>query len=197
MPPEEADSTDGTAKPRQLAEPEECPGGAKIKPPFEMGVSDLEKSISMIGAPQFAGKFFKVNGIHPADGRLFCFTGAEALKVMFSNEIRGSLFHLIPIQRFCKWIQIFPVKHMKGRISGDPVAIGFGRSVEPAVESRSRFFHGQDSDIFRQPGVEIRTDLFCGKRGIQMDIGDLSQGMDSCIGASGPMDLHFRAGHED
>ena len=42
MPPEEADSTDGTAKPRQLAEPEECPGGAKIKPPFEMGVSDLE-----------------------------------------------------------------------------------------------------------------------------------------------------------
>lgn len=41
MPPEEADSTDGTAKPRQLAEPEECPGGAKIKPPFEMGVSDL------------------------------------------------------------------------------------------------------------------------------------------------------------
>ena len=42
MPPEEADSTDGTAKPRQLAEPEECPGGAKIKPPFEMGVSDLD-----------------------------------------------------------------------------------------------------------------------------------------------------------
>ena len=44
MPPEEADSTDGTAKPRQLAEPEECPGGAKIKPPFEMGVSDLEEN---------------------------------------------------------------------------------------------------------------------------------------------------------
>ena len=43
MPPEEADSTEGTAKPRQLAEPEECPGGAKIKPPFEMGVSDLNK----------------------------------------------------------------------------------------------------------------------------------------------------------
>lgn len=42
MPPEEADSTEGTAKPRQLAEPEECPGGAKIKPPFEMGVSDLD-----------------------------------------------------------------------------------------------------------------------------------------------------------
>ena len=42
MPPEEADSTDGTAKPRQLAEPGECPGGAKIKPPFEMGVSDLD-----------------------------------------------------------------------------------------------------------------------------------------------------------
>ena len=42
MPPEEADSTDGTAKPRQLAEPEECPGGAKIKPPFEMGVSDFD-----------------------------------------------------------------------------------------------------------------------------------------------------------
>ena len=42
MPPEEADSTEGTAKPRQLAEPEECPGGAKIKPPFEMGVSDFE-----------------------------------------------------------------------------------------------------------------------------------------------------------
>lgn len=41
MPPEEADSTEGTAKPRQLAEPEECPGGAKIKPPFEMGVSDF------------------------------------------------------------------------------------------------------------------------------------------------------------
>lgn len=45
MPPEEADSTEGTAKPRQLAEPEECPGGAKIKPPFEMGVSDLSASI--------------------------------------------------------------------------------------------------------------------------------------------------------
>ena len=44
MPPEEADSTDGTAKPRQLAEPEECPGGAKIKPPFEMGVSDFEST---------------------------------------------------------------------------------------------------------------------------------------------------------
>ena len=42
MPPEEADSTEGTAKPRQLAEPEECPGGAKIKPPFEMGVSDFD-----------------------------------------------------------------------------------------------------------------------------------------------------------
>ena len=44
MPPEEADSTEGTAKPRQLAEPEECPGGAKIKPPFEMGVSDFDSS---------------------------------------------------------------------------------------------------------------------------------------------------------
>lgn len=48
MPPEEADSTDGTAKPRQLAEPEECPGGAKIKPPFEMGVSDLTTIIIMV-----------------------------------------------------------------------------------------------------------------------------------------------------
>ena len=46
MPPEEADSTDGTAKPRQLAEPEECPGGAKIKPPFEMGVSDFDSDES-------------------------------------------------------------------------------------------------------------------------------------------------------
>ena len=45
MPPEEADSTEGTAKPRQLAEPEECPGGAKIKPPFEMGVSDFGKKM--------------------------------------------------------------------------------------------------------------------------------------------------------
>ena len=45
MPPEEADSTDGTAKPRQLAEPEECPGGAKIKPPFEMGVRDLDEKV--------------------------------------------------------------------------------------------------------------------------------------------------------
>ena len=48
MPPEEADSTEGTAKPRQLAEPEECPGGAKIKPPFEMGVSDLDFSSGML-----------------------------------------------------------------------------------------------------------------------------------------------------
>ena len=48
MPPEEADSTDGTAKPRQLAEPEECPGGAKIKPSFEMGVSDLDSQIVRI-----------------------------------------------------------------------------------------------------------------------------------------------------
>ena len=41
MPSQEADSTDGTAKPRPLAEPEKCPGGAEIKPPFEMGVSDF------------------------------------------------------------------------------------------------------------------------------------------------------------
>jgi len=58
MPPEEADSTEGTAKPRQLAEPEECPGGAKIKPPFEMGVSDFEqKARKVLGMLKRGVKF--------------------------------------------------------------------------------------------------------------------------------------------
>ena len=38
----EATSINGTARPALRAEPAICPGGANIKPPFEMGVCDLQ-----------------------------------------------------------------------------------------------------------------------------------------------------------
>lgn len=42
-----------SVKPAPRAEPALCPGGAKIKPPFEMGVGNFDKKYSEIAFLQF------------------------------------------------------------------------------------------------------------------------------------------------
>ena len=43
----EATGINGTVKPALRAKPALCPGGANIKPPFEMGVVDLDHASEM------------------------------------------------------------------------------------------------------------------------------------------------------
>ena len=75
-------------------------------------------------------------------------------------------------------------------ILADPVEIGFLRSIEAAVKTRSGNGNGSDTDVIRQILVQIITNLVRRLIGFQPELRDLSPGVNACVCAACPVDIH-------
>ena len=103
--------------------------------------------------------------------------------------------HALRIERaLIAILEPLPERVGRGAVQ-DRIAIRFGPGVQPCVEAFRRLPHICHGNVLGQVSVDIMHYLLLRRVKRGFEIGDLSDGVDACVGASGAVHLDILPGH--